>query len=462
MGCILSSESAPEDGGSPPGLNADGEIYVYVPGLRTPKYVDLKEHLQDAISADLASRLQYLRSNVLITSGKNTPASKSRRRKTSQDSPTAADLEKALVNYLPALLGFVAGGEKWTSGLVFEWTNVEDEKKETALGSVYYELLSVLHLLGMLALQEANVRLTSRPPAEGYAPKVTEESKRNAIEILLKAASYFDCALRAVLPNTPEDIKAKLPADLSEPMLIALEHQALGHGVELQLSFAVDNIKASLAVKRRLACEHVQVWKEANERIEHVPLMDGWRKKLFLFLKWKLTEAKAGAYYFHGLILNEGYEENTHAQALMWLKAAHKYLKDSQRIRLEFSTAEPTTKVPEVWGPIKYFLERIPREAVNKSRVFRENYREEKLPIVVPKLPEFPLALIAEPYHLPPVDPAWEKESGYEGIPTLTPDIASFLAKKDPNPKPAAMSDLRRAWPMSPPLLVTPEMVRAR
>lgn len=36
---------------------------------------------------------------------------------------------------------------------------------------------------------------------------VPSESKRNAIEILLKAASYFDCALRAVLPNTPEDIK---------------------------------------------------------------------------------------------------------------------------------------------------------------------------------------------------------------------------------------------------------------
>lgn len=35
-------------------------------------------------------------------------------------------------------------------------------------------------------------------------------------------------------------------------------------GVELQLSFAVDNIKASLAVKRRLACEHVQVWKEVR------------------------------------------------------------------------------------------------------------------------------------------------------------------------------------------------------
>jgi len=41
-----------------------------------------------------------------------------------------------------------------------------------------------------------------------------------------------------------------------------MENQALGQGVELQLGFAVDNVKASLAVKRRLACEHVKVWEE--------------------------------------------------------------------------------------------------------------------------------------------------------------------------------------------------------
>ena len=33
-------------------------------------------------------------------------------------------------------------------------------------------------------------------------------------------------------------------------------------GVEVQLGFAVDNLKASLAVKRRLSCEHAKVWEE--------------------------------------------------------------------------------------------------------------------------------------------------------------------------------------------------------
>lgn len=34
--------------------------------------------------------------------------------------------------------------------------------------------------------------------------------------------------------------------------------------VDLQLGFAVVSGKASLAVKRRLACEHVEVWDEVG------------------------------------------------------------------------------------------------------------------------------------------------------------------------------------------------------
>lgn len=41
-------------------------------------------------------------------------------------------------------------------------------QQDSAAASGYFELLSVLHLLGMLALQEANSCLTPRPPADGY------------------------------------------------------------------------------------------------------------------------------------------------------------------------------------------------------------------------------------------------------------------------------------------------------
>lgn len=53
---------------------------------------------------------------------------------------------------------------------------------------------------------------------------------------------------------------------------------------------------------------------------------------------------QAAAYYFHGLILDEGYEDNTHAEALSCLKAAHAHLKESQKARTEFGNMEPLTK----------------------------------------------------------------------------------------------------------------------
>jgi hypothetical protein len=79
MGCIQSSEAAEDGPTSAPAQGAvGGEVYVYVPGLRTPKYVDLKELLQGSVSADLAARLQ------------NTPASKSIRRRLHQQGMSQA------------------------------------------------------------------------------------------------------------------------------------------------------------------------------------------------------------------------------------------------------------------------------------------------------------------------------------------------------------------------------------
>lgn len=34
--------------------------------------------------------------------------------------------------------------------------------------------------------------------------------------------------------------------------------------------------------------------------------------------------------------------------------------------------------LPPIWGPIKHFSERIPREALSKARIFRDIYNEEK------------------------------------------------------------------------------------
>jgi hypothetical protein len=120
---------------------------------------------------------------------------------------------------------------------------------------------------------------------------------------------------------------------------------------------------------------------------------------------------------------------------------------------------DPLTKVPPLWGPMKYLIQRVPRETVSKGRIFRDNYSKEKMPGTTPKLPEFPIALEADPFHLPAVDAAWKGERGYEEKPSLTAGIPSFLARKNSAQTRPPGSDLRRS--MAPPLRFS-DMVQAR
>jgi len=60
----------------------------------------------------------------------------------------------------------------------------------------------------------------------------------------------------------------------------------------MQLGLAIDSPKATLAVKRRLACEMVKYWQQVQESIPELPISDGWGKKHRLFVKWKYVEAK--------------------------------------------------------------------------------------------------------------------------------------------------------------------------
>lgn len=63
-------------------------------------------------------------------------------------------------------------------------------------------------------------------------------------------------------------------------------------GVDMQLGLAIDSPKATLAVKRRLACEMVKYWHQVQDNIPELPVSDGWGRKHLLFVKWKYVEAK--------------------------------------------------------------------------------------------------------------------------------------------------------------------------
>uniref|UniRef100_A0A803P464 BRO1 domain-containing protein n=1 Tax=Cannabis sativa TaxID=3483 RepID=A0A803P464_CANSA len=258
MGCVFST---PKDtGGNRRRPGNIGDVSVYVPGLRIPKPVDFSQALGDHLSKSLVEKLSALRTRIVVMAGQEGPTITRTRRKTQHGGSTLADLQQALEDYLPVLLGLVKDGSQLQYRVQFLWINQEDEAEETALSNAWYEVLSVLHLMATLLLSQANLLLLPRTSADGYQPKVSEENRRASVDIFLKAAGYLDCAVRHVLPHFPSELRRNLPVDLAEGVLRALCLQALGQGVDIQLGMAIDSTKATLAVKRRLACEMVKYW----------------------------------------------------------------------------------------------------------------------------------------------------------------------------------------------------------
>ncbi|XP_048443429.1 uncharacterized protein LOC125478831 [Pyrus x bretschneideri] len=415
MGCLVST---PKDtlGNRRRPANI-GEVSVYVPGLRIPKPVDFSHSLGDHLSKSLVERLSALRTHIVVMAAQEGPTiTRTRRRAATQHGgSTLADLQQALEDYLPVLLGLMKDGSQLHHKVQFLWVNHEDDAEETAMSNAWYEVLSILHLMAMLSLSQANLLLLPRTSADGYQPKVTEESRRASIDIFLKAAGYLDCAVRHVLPQLPNELKRNLPIDLAEGVLRALCLQALGQGVDIQLGMAIDSTKATLAVKRRLACEMVKYWQQAQDNIMNLPLLNGWGEKHRLFVKWKYVEAKAAAYYYHGLILDEGNTEKFHGMAVAALQAADEYFKESKKACEAFNAAPPLSRNPPLWGTMKYLSEKIPKDASSKVRINRDLYSHEKIMETAPTLPDFALALKPDEFQLPPVDPSWNMEHMNKG-----------------------------------------------
>ncbi|KAK1388089.1 BRO1 domain-containing protein [Heracleum sosnowskyi] len=411
MGCFVStSKHSGENRRRPSNI---GDVTVFVPGLRIPKPVDFSQSLGDHLSKNLVERLSALRTRVVVMAGQEGPAiTRTKRRSATQHGgSTLGDLIQALDDYLPVLMGLVKEGTPLQHKAQFVWVNQEDEVEETAMFSAWYEVLSVLHLMAALLFSQANLLLLPRTSSDGHQPKVSEESRRSSIDIFLKAAGYLDCAIQQVLPQLPPDLRRDLPVDLTEGVLRALCLQALGQGVDIQLGLAIDSTKATLAVKRRLACEMVKYWQQAHENITSIPLANGWGEKHKLFVKWKYSEARAAAYYYHGLILDEGNTEKSHGMAVAALQAADEYLKESKKTCEAFNAAPPLSRTPPLWGTMKFLSEKIPKDTSSKVRINRDLYSHEKIMETAPTLPDFALALKPDEFQLPPVHTSWNNES---------------------------------------------------
>ncbi|MED6133271.1 hypothetical protein PIB30_026856 [Stylosanthes scabra] len=411
MGCLVSTPK--DSGGNRRKPWSIGEVSVYVPGLRIPKPVDFAQSLGDHLSKKIVERLSALRTRIVVMAGQEGPTITRTKRKsaTQHGGSTLLDLLQALEDYLPVLLGLVNDGSHLQYKVQFVWVNQEDDAEETAMSNGWYEVLSVLHLMAMLLLSQANFLLLPRSSTDGYQLKVSEESRRASVDIFLKASGYLDCAVKHVLPQLPAELRRNLPVDLAEGTLRALSLQALGQGVDIQLGMAIDSTKATLAVKRRLACEMVKCWQQAQDNIMNLPLANGWGEKHILFVKWKYVEAKAAAYYYHGLILDEGNTEKSHGMAVAALQAADEYFRESKKLNESFNAAPPLSRNPPLWGTMKYLSEKIPKDTSSKVRINRDLYSHERIMETAPTLPDFALALKPDEYQLPPLDPSWKTEN---------------------------------------------------
>ncbi|KAL5142721.1 hypothetical protein HKD37_09G025851 [Glycine soja] len=439
MGCVVSTTK--DSGGNRRRPGSIGEVSVYVPGLRIPKPVDFAQSLGNYLSKNIVEHLSALRMRIVIMAGQEGPTITRTKRKTQHGGSMLADLLQALEDYLPVVLGLVKDGSHLQYKVQFTWVNQEDDKEETTMFNAWYEVLSVLHLMAMLSLSQANLLLLPRSSSsDGHLPKVSEESRRTSVDIFLKAAGYLDCAVKHVLPQLPVELRRNLPVDLAEGVLRALCLQALGQGIDIQLGMAIDSTKATLAVKRRLACEMVKCWQQAQDNIMNLPLANGWGEKHCLFVKWKYVEAKtflvvrnsviwiyeirylrgscgvvvnaqAAAYYYHGLILDEGNTEKSHGMAVAALQAADEYYKESKKLCEAFNAASPLSRNPPPWGTVKYLSEKIPKDTSSKVRINRDLYSYERIMETAPTLPDFSLALKPDEYQLPQVDSSWRTEN---------------------------------------------------
>ncbi|KAF2322944.1 hypothetical protein GH714_032332 [Hevea brasiliensis] len=238
----------------------------------------------------------------------------------------------------------------------------------------------------------------------------TLDCKRDAVDLLLKAAGYLEFCVREVLVRIPADIKKGFSKDLQDGVLEAISIQALGQGTEIQLGLALESQNATLSVKRRLACEQLIFFSQAYHRLSKCDMNHEYGKKHLWFIKWKFLEAKAAAYYYHGLILDKGSEPACHVSAVCCFLAAQELLTESKRACLSFCLAAPVTRSPPMWGAMKHLHQKIPEVASRKSQMYGYLLEEEKALQALPDLPDFQLSLRPDDYVLPEMDEAWDRE----------------------------------------------------
>ncbi|KAJ0969245.1 hypothetical protein J5N97_022122 [Dioscorea zingiberensis] len=404
------------------------EVVVFVPCLRVPVAVDLQQALRGMVGREVVDRIVQMRSRIVLLAQENVLAAVE----------GILELQRALEEYLPVLIGLIKKEHRLEALVEFKWRSLGDNAQETCLASAWYELLSVIHMMAMLSLLEANLVLIPNNCVDASERKVSEDSKKVAIDLLLKASGCLEYCIHHILIHLPIHIRMNLPKDLQEGVLEAISTQALAQGVEMQLGLAVECEKATLSVKRRLACEEVSYFAQAHYCLSGCENNDANGKKLLLFLKYKYLEAKASAYYYHGLILGKGSEPNDQLSSVCCHFAANELLRESKRVCLSFCLTKPLTRVPPAWGVMNHLKNKIPETVSKKSQMYGDLIEQDKAFQNLPDLPEFALSLKPDDYELPEIDACWGDDKAQPQIQMLK----EHLKDEDDTIEPIEDSDL--------------------
>ncbi|CAK7328376.1 unnamed protein product [Dovyalis caffra] len=342
------------------------EVVVYVPSMRIPAQSDLQRPLRGLIPQDLVDRLACLRNQIVLVAEET-------------GGSAVAELRRALEGYLSLLIGLTKKEHGLEDLVEFKWKNLVDGRQENSVANSGYELLSAIHMIAMLTLSEANSLMIPKDHSgSGIRVVSSSDCKRDAVDLLLKASGTLVFCVREILAHLSPDVKKKFSKDFQDGVLEAISIQALGQGTEIQLGLAVESQKASLSVKRRLACEQLIYFGQAYHCLPESDTSTGRGKKHLWFIKWKFLEAKAAAYYYHGLILDKGTEPACHVTAVCCFLAADGLLSESKKACLTFCLTAPVTRSPPLWGAMKHLHQKIPEVAARKSQMYGYLLEEEK------------------------------------------------------------------------------------
>ncbi|WZZ38299.1 hypothetical protein YC2023_034558 [Brassica napus] len=357
------------------------ESVVFVLQLRVPVQSDLQRQLKGVAPKTTVERLACLRNQIQLVA-EDTGGS------------AISELRTALEEYLSLL----TENDGMEGCVEFKWKILGDGRRVSSL----------IHMMAALALTEANSLMIPKACSDSSnsVRVVSSDCRRDAVDLLLKASGYLEFCIREILTRFPPDIKSKLPDDMQESVLQTLSIQALGQGTEIQLGLAVDSQKATLSVKRRLACEQVIYFSQAYQCLSGCEVVShGCAKKLLRFIYWKFLEAKAAAYYYHGLVTDKGNEPACHVSAVCCFLAAAELLAESKKACFSFCLALPVTRAPPMWGVMKHLSQKIPEVAFRKSQTYGYLLEEEEKAMqCLPELPDFQLSLRPEEFELPEIE----------------------------------------------------------